>query len=154
MLIAAPPGRQKNGSQEDQALGRSRGGFTTKIHVVVDGLGNPLRLGLTAGQRQDIIVAQQMVDGFCFDHLLADRGYSAQPFYDWVIEQGWQPVIPPHQRSKQPREYDRWLYRERHLVECFINKIKHFRRVFSRFDKLAQRYLGFVQFVSALIWLR
>ena len=64
------------------------------------------------------------------------------------------PVIPPHQRAKEGRAYDRWLYRERHLVECFINKLKHFRRIFSRFEKLASRYLGFLHFVSALIWLR
>ena len=154
VLILVRLERKKNGSQLDQALGRSRGGFTTKIHITVDGLGNPLRLKLTAGQRQDIILAQEMVEGLCFEYLLADRGYAAQSFYDWVVAQGSQPVIPPHQKSKKPRDYDRWLYRERHLVECFINKIKHFRCVFSRFDKLAHRYLGFVQFVSALIWLR
>ena len=76
---------------------------------------------------------------------------------EWVVEREMEPVIPPHQRAKgdkAQRPYDKWWYRERHLVECFINKIKHFRRVFSRFDKLAGRYLGFLQFVSTLIWLR
>jgi len=66
-------------------------------------------------------------------------------------------VIPPHQRAtgdKAQRPFDKWLYRERHLVECFINKIKHYRRIFSRYDKLARRYLGFLQFVGSLIWLR
>jgi transposase len=86
--------------------------------------------------------------------VIADRGYAAQDFVNWVIESDAEPVIPPHHLAKQQREYDKWLYRERHLVECFINKIKHFRQVFSRFDKLAGRYLGFVQFVSSLIWLR
>lgn len=71
-----------------------------------------------------------------------------------VSDRGAEPVIPPHPSAKEQRDYDTWLYRERHLVECFINKIKHFRRIFSRFDKLASRYLGFLQFVSALIWLR
>jgi transposase len=145
---------KKNGDQARQALGRSRGGFTTKIHVTVDGLGNPLRLRLTPGQRQDIIVAEEMVEGIDFEYILADRGYAAQAFYDWILDQGMKPVIPPHQKAKKKREYDKWLYRERHLVECFINKIKHFRRVFSRFDKLARRYLGFLHFVSSLIWLR
>ena len=148
------PVLKKNGDQATQALGRSRGGFTTKIHITADGLGNPLRLRLTAGQRQDIGKAIELVEGFAFAHLLADRGYAAQSFYDWVKGQGINPVIPPHQRAKTKREYDKWLYRERHLVECFINKIKHFRRVFSRFDKLATRYLGFLHFVSVLIWLR
>jgi len=145
---------KKSGGQAAQALGRSRGGFTTKVHVTVDGLGNPLRLRLTAGQRHDITQATELIEGLSFEYLIADRGYAAQEFVAWVIECGIQPVIPPHPRAKETREYDRWLYRERHLVECFINKIKHFRRVFARFDKLAKRYLGFLQFVSSLIWLR
>ena len=154
MLIPVQPVLKKNGDQATQALGRSRGGFTTKIHITVDGLGNPLRLQLTAGQRQDLIKAMELVEGFSFEYIIADRGYAAQEFYDWITAKGIQPVIPPHQRAKATREYDKWLYRERHLVECFINKIKHFRRVFSRFDKLARRYLGFLHFVSSLIWLR
>ena len=150
-MLLAP---KKSGGQAAQALGRSKGGFTTKVHVTVDGLGNPLRLRLTAGHRHDITQALALVEGLAFDHLIADRGYAAQDFVEWVIESGIQPVIPPHQRARESRDYDRWLYRERHLVECFINKIKHFRRVFSRFDKLARSYLGFLQFVSSLIWLR
>jgi transposase len=145
---------KKNGGQAEQALGRSRGGFTTKIHITVDGLGNPLRLRLTAGERHDITQASILIEGLRFDHVIADRGYTAQDFIDLVVASGAEPVIPPKRNAKQPREYDHWLYRERHLVECFINKIKHFRRVFSRFDKLAKRYLGFLQFVSTLIWLR
>jgi transposase len=117
-------------------------------------LGNPLRLCLTAGQRHDITQAQVLVDGFEFERLIADRGYASQQFVDWLMERGIEIVIPPHQRAKAERDYDKWLYRERHLVETFINKIKHFRHIFSRFDKLAQHYLGFLHFVSTLIWLR
>ena len=145
---------KKSGDQTEQALGRSRGGFTTKIHITVDGLGNPLRLCLTAGQRHDVTQAQVLVEGFDFQRLIADRGYASQEFIDWLSEQHIEIVIPPHQRAKAERDYDKWLYRERHLVENFINKIKHFRHIFSRFDKLAQRYLGFLHFVCVLIWLR
>ena len=144
----------KNGGQAEQALGRSRGGFSTKIHITVDGLGYPLRLRLTAGQRHDSTQALDLLTGLTFEHVIADRGYAGQDFVEWVIARGAEPVIPPHPTAKAQRDYDRWLYRERHLVECFINKIKHFRRVFSRFDKLAARYLGFLHFVSVLIWLR
>lgn len=143
--------RQKNG---EQALGRSRGGFSTKIHVTVDGLGNPLRLALTAGQRHDLIKAHDMVLDLAFDALIADRGYAAQAFVDELLTNGIQVVIPSKANAKQPRDYDTWRYRERHLVECFIGKIKHFRRIFSRFDKLARRYLGFLQLTCTLIWLR
>jgi transposase len=147
-------GHKKSGGQENQALGRSRGGFSTKIHITVDGLGNPLRLRLTAGQTHESTQAQALLEGLLGQHVIADRGYAGQPLVDWIVEQGAVAVIPPHQRAKQRRDYDTWLYRERHLIECFVNKLKHFRRVFSRFDKLASRYLGFLQFVSTLVWLR
>jgi len=120
----------------------------------VDALGNPLRLRLTAGQCHDITQADSLLADFVCDYVIADRGYAAQPFLDAIVAQGAIAVIPPHQRRKQPWAYDSWLYRERHLVECFINKIKHYRRIFTRFDKLASRYLGFIQLVSTLIWLR
>jgi transposase len=135
-------------------LGRSRGGFSTKIHITVDGLGYPLRLRVTAGQRHDITQAPALIKGFHFEYVIADRGYTGQDFVDLVIATGAQPVIPAPRNAKVPRGYDVWLYRERHLVECFIGKLKHFRRVFSRFDKLASRFLGFLHFVSTLIWLR
>ena len=112
-----------------------------------------LRLQLTAGQCHDQAQAIPLVEGFAFDHLIADRGYAAQDFYDWVKSEEMEPIIPPHpcaKGEKAERPYDKCLYRERHLVECFINKIKHFRRVFSRFDKLAGRYLGFLQIFSSL----
>lgn len=122
--------------------------------MLVDGLGTPLRLCLTAGQRHDITQAQALVKTVQLQRLIADRGYAATDFIHYLIQRGIEPVIPPHQRSKVLREYDQWLYRERHLVECFINKFKHFRRLFSRFEKLDLTYLGFLHFVSVLIWLR
>jgi transposase len=145
---------QKNGTQADQALGHSRGGFSTKIHITTDGLGNPLRLELTPGQRHDIIKAHDLIVDLEFEHLIADRSYGAEDFRQELIAAGTEPVIPPKTNALQPHAYDEWRYRERHLIECFIGKIKHFRRVFSRFDKLASRFLGFLHFVSTLVWLR
>lgn len=138
----------------EQALGRSRGGFSCKIHLIVDALGYPLRFKLTGGQRHDITQAIALCEDLPFERFIADRGYAAQDFVDWIVEQQAESVIPPHQKAKTARPYDTWLYRERHLVECFINKIKHFRRIFSRFDKLDTQYLGFLHFVSVLVWLR
>ncbi len=135
-------------------MGRSRGGFSSKIHAAVDALGNPLRFCLSPGQAHDINQARELVEGFAFQRVIADRGYASQEFVDSLLERGIEVVIPPHPRAKEQREYDRWLYRERHLVECFINKIKHFRRVFSRFEKLDSSYLGFLHLVGTLIWLR
>ena len=148
------PEPQKKGGQAEQALGRSRGGFSTKIHVTVDGLGYPLRLHLTPGQRHDMIKAYDLITDLHFDFVIADRSYAAQAFLAAIAASGAEAVIPPKRNARSPWDYDTWRYRERHLIECFIGKIKHFRRVFSRFDKLASRYLGFLHFVSTLIWLR
>ena len=95
-----------------------------------------------------------MIAGYAGEHVLADKGYDAQEFRQHILDLGMMPVIPPRSNRKAPADYDRHLYRERHLVECFINKIKHYRRIFSRFEKLDTRYLGFLHFTAALIWLR
>ena len=145
---------KKSGGQDTQALGRSRGGFSTKIHVNVDALGNPLRFTLTAGQRHDITQAEPLIDGYQGEHVIADKSYDADEFRQTIQASGAKPVIPSRSNRKEPYDYDKHLYKERHLVECFIGKIKHYRRIFSRFDKLAKRYLGFLSFVGALIWLR
>lgn len=157
-IVRAHPcaaGASKKGGQAEQALGRSRGGFSTKVHVGVDGLGNPLRFILTGGQRHDITQAEALVIELDFDYLIADRAYDADEFIRKLVEDYQaEVVIPPRQRRTEPREYDEHLYKERHLVECLINKIKYFRRIFSRFEKLASRYHSFLSFVGALIWLR
>ena len=87
-------------------------------------------------------------------HVIADKGYDSETFVQVIRERGAVPVIPPRSHRKTPRKYDAHLYKERHLVECFINKLKHYRRIFSRYDKLAKTFLGFLHFVSSLIWLR
>jgi transposase len=137
-----------------QALGRSRGGFSTKIHALVDALGNPLRLILTPRQAHDGAQVLNLLEGFTFERIIADRGYAAQSIVDWIVAQGMATVIPPHQSASQPPPYDLWVYRERHLIETFFNKLKHFRRIFARFDKLDSRFLAFLHFASALLWLR
>jgi transposase len=145
---------KKSGGQEAQALGRSRGGFSTKIHIAVGALGNPLRLLLTAGQRHDSPQAAALIEYLEPQALIADKGYDSDPLIEAVTAKGIKAVIPPKRNRLVQRQYDEHLYRKRHLIECFINKIKHYRRVFSRFEKLSKNYLGFLSFVSALIWLR
>jgi transposase len=86
--------------------------------------------------------------------LIGDKGYDSADFIKALIAAGVEAVIPPRANRTEQRGYDEHLYRERHLVECFINKVKHYRRVFSRFEKLSKNYLGFLSFVSALVWLR
>ena len=145
---------KKKGGQENQALGRSRGGFSTKIHIAVDSLGNPLRFILTGGEKHDAPQAESLIEGFEANALIADKGYDSATLIKEVEANGIEAVIPPRKNRSEQREYDKHHYKERHLVECFIGKIKHYRRVFSRFDKLSKNYLGFLSFVSALIWLK
>ena len=147
-------GLKKNGGQAEQALGRSRGGFSTKIHVNVVALGNPLRFLLTGGQRHDITQAEDLIAGYEFERVIADRAYDSDDLLRRIAEQEAEAVFPPRKNRKEQRDYDKHLYKERHLVECFFNKIKHYRRLFSRFEKLDKRYLVFLSFVGALIWLR
>src|SRR5271165_1220268 len=78
---------KKNGGQAAQGLGRSRGGFSTKVHVSVDGLGNPLRLRLTGGERHDITQATALLEGYTFEYVLADRGYDADDFIEFILAQ-------------------------------------------------------------------
>ena len=144
----------KRDSQAEEALGRSKGGFTCKIHALVDALGNPLKFRLTPGQRHDITQAPELIIDAYNAEIIADKGYDCDAFRDQIRSQNCEPVIPPKSNRKNPAEYDENLYEERHIIECFFSKIKHFRRVFSRFDKAARNYAAFIAFVGAMIWLR
>ena len=141
---------------ETEALGRSTGGFTTKIHALTDGLGNPLAFILTAGQASDIGQAEPLLQltPAGATAMLGDKGYDSDAFIQAIQNKGMQAIIPSRSNRLDPRECDWFVYKERHLIECFFGKIKHYRRVFSRFDKLARNFMGFIRFVSALIWLR
>jgi transposase len=114
-------------------------------------LGSPLRFKLTGGQDHDITQAEALIASYQCEHVIGDKAYDSDRFLQVVLSQGAVPIIPPRSNRKVLCEYDEHLYKERHLVECFINKVKHYRRIFSRFEKLAQRYLGFLSFVSSLI---
>jgi transposase len=85
---------------------------------------------------------------------MADQGDDSEAWLAAVTAAGVQVVIPPRANRTQQREYDQYLYRERPLSECFINKCTHYRHVFSRFEQLSKTFLGFLSVVSALIWLR
>ncbi len=88
------------------------------------------------------------------EYVFGDKAYDADSILRTIAEMGAEAVIPPKRNRKEQRDYDKELYKERHLVECFFSKLKHYRRCFSRFDKIAQNYLGFLYFASTLIWLR
>jgi transposase len=111
---------------------------------------------LTGGQASDIGQADRWLEltPEGTEAFVGDKGYDSDALVQAIEARGMEPVIPPRSHRTTPREVNWWVYKERHLIECFFNKIKHYRRIFSRFEKLARNYMGFLRFVSALIWLR
>lgn len=124
--------------------------MSTKVHAATDALGNPLRFILTGGQRNDITQIEAMLDGLRTDHVLADKGYDGQRAMDAIAASGAKPVVPRRTITAQWRRFDPNLYKERNLIERFFNKIKHFRRIATRYDKLARNYAGFLNLVATL----
>ena len=130
----------------NQHIGRSSGGKTTKIHAVVDGLGNPLYIKLTAGQIHDStqaikILSQLSIKG---SNILADKAYGTKEVRKYIRKHGGECVIPPKSNAVDKWECDYHIYKERHLVECFFNKLKQFRRIGTRYDKLASTFINFI----------
>ena len=137
-----------------QAMGSSRGGLTTKIHARVDALGNPTEFFLTSGQVHDLAGADVLLADIETGAVIADKAYDAEQRVVKPLEQaGIQVVIPPRSCRKILREYDRDLYKARHLIENFFGKLKHFRAIATRYDKLSRNFLAALQFAAILIWL-
>ena len=138
-----------------------RGGLTTKIHAVVDAQGLPIRLGLTAGQAHDAPAALGLLDRLLPRTIvLTDKpvlsevegAYDAGSIRDLIEAQGAVPKIPAKSNCKWKPCFSKTLYRERNLVERFFSKLKHFRRIATRYDKLADNYLAMVQLAAAIMW--
>jgi putative transposase len=137
-----------------QGLGRSRGGLSTKIHAAADALGLPVRLIASPGQRNDIAYAHELIDGFQAQCTIADKGYDANHLIDKIGEMQAAVVIPPKRNRKDQRPYDASLYKERNIIERFFSKLKQFRRVATRYDKLLANFMGFVKLAAIAIWLK
>lgn len=147
-------GRGKK-SAGPQALGRSRGGFSTKLHATCDSHGNPLRFILTPGQASDHTQAHALLADFQIkEAVLADKGYDSDALAKTITETGADCVIPPTKKRKQQREYDVHLYKERNQVERLFNKLKNFRRVATRYDKLDVAFLSFIHLAAIYLWLK
>jgi transposase len=146
-------GAQKNNGTPP-AIGRSKGGLTTKIHALGDALGNPIGFHLTAGQAHDLEGADVLIERVEAQAFLADRADDAD---DRVIkrltEKHCQPVIPPKSNRKQQRFYDKFLYQARHLIENFLAKLKQYRAIATRYDKTARNFLGAIYLAASVIGL-
>jgi transposase len=135
-------------------MGKSRGGLSTKIHAAVDGLGNPVRLLLTAGQVSEPTQAEVLIAGFSADFVLADKGYGSDAFMEAIEGSAAAPVIPPRDNRITPRDYNKEIYKERNLVERLLQKLKEYRSVATRYEQLAVNYMIMLSLVNVLIWLK
>ena len=112
-----------------------------------------MRWLLTGGDVADITQAKPLLEGMKTDAVLADKGYDANDLIDSIQASGAMAVIPPKRNRLVQRSYDRHLYKDRNLVERFFNRIKQFRRIATRYEKLARNYLSFLNLVCTYIWI-
>jgi transposase len=128
--------------------------LSTKIHALCDALGNPLGFHLTPGQACDLDGADILLEEVEADFLLADKSYDADTrVLERLEAAGITPVIPPKSNRKEPRDYDKALYKSRHLIENFFEKLKHYRAIATRYDKNATAFLGAIYLAASVIWL-
>lgn len=128
--------------------------MTTKIHAASDALGLPVRLIGGPGQQNDIARAHDLIHALKPTHVIADKGYDAGHVIEAIVQKQAIPVIPPRRCWKNQRDYDKALYKQRNLIERFFNKLKQFRRVATRYDKLLDNFMGFVKIAAIAIWLK
>jgi transposase len=138
-----------------EAIGRSRGGWTTKVHALTDVVGRPYALMLTAGNVSDVKAAPALLErAGRMRYLLADKGYNADRLRRSIRDVGALPVIPGRRNRKHTICYDKQRYRTRHLIENAFCRLKDFRRVATRYDKLAANFLSGVALATAVaFWL-
>jgi transposase len=122
--------------------------------MAVRGLGCPVRLLLTAGQRGDAPQAGALIDGLPAEVVMADTAYDADHFRQAIADMGAFAVIPNNPSRAQKHPLDPHLYAQRHLVECCFSKLKQFRRVATRFEKTARNYLAVITLAAIVLWLR
>ena len=131
----------------------SRGGLNTKIHAVCDALGNPLRFKLTPGNTSDTGQLVELIEGLPGQELLADKAYDSDAIVQEAMDKGMEVVIPPKANRKKKRAFDALKYRARHLVENLFQRMKVYRRVATRYEKLDTRFLSILHLVGAMKWL-
>jgi transposase len=146
-------GRRRKRGAQTQAIGRSRGGRTTKIHAVVDSLGRPLTFTLTAGQAGDAPVAPALLAALPAARLcVADTAYDSDALRRRLIERGTLPVIPNNPTRKRRQPFDPIAYRLRNLIERAFCRLKDWRRIATRYDKLARNYAAAVAIAILITW--
>lgn len=141
----------KKNNKDDEAIGRSRGGLSSKIHCIVDGLGNPVDFILTSGEIHDSVCADTLLNGKSADFVVADKAYDTNAILDRIAQMEAVAVIPPKANRLEQRAYDKHHYKDRNLVERFFCKLKQFRGIATRYCKRGMYFLEAVKLASSII---
>jgi transposase len=145
-------GGRKRGEQK-QAVGRSRGGRNTKIHALADAKGRLIAILLTGGEAHDCPVAERLIRRVKPPkRMLGDKAYDSAELREELDERGTKPVIPNRSNRKQPYSFSKRLYKLRWRIESAFSRLKDFRRIATRYDRLARNYLASVCLAAALVW--
>ncbi len=127
--------------------------MSTKIHALVDALGNPLDFILTPGHARDLEGADALLPDMAAEALLADKAFADQRVIEPLLARGKSFVIPPKSNRKVQRDFDKDAYKARHLIENFFCKLKQYRAIATRYDKTARNFLAAIHLAAAIIWL-
>ena len=139
--------------EKKQAVGRSRGGRNTKIHALADAKGRLIAILLTGGEAHDCPVAERLIRRVKpTKRMLGDKAYDSAELREELDERGTKPVIPNRCNRKQPFSFSKRLYKLRWRIESAFNRLKDFRRIATRYDRLARNYLASVCLAAALVW--
>ena len=146
-------GANPRGGQAAQAMGRTKGGLNTKLSAVVDRRGRAVALSLAPGPQHDQHAVRPLLSSVRRRRVVADKGFDADVFRTRLRTQRTRCCIPPKRGRRQPARFHRGYYRCRHQIENFFGRIKIHRRISTRYDKLAETFLGFVSLAAILDWL-
>ena len=147
-------GANPAGGQAAQSMGRTKGGLNTKLHALTDDRSEPQCLILTAGPEADVVHAPTLLEAASARHVLMDRAYDSDTLRDVIASKGMKACIPPRSNRKAPAAYDLELYKQRHHVENFFEKLKRCRRIATRYDKTADSFMAFVLIACCVLNLR
>jgi len=150
---SSPLGLGRKRGEQNQAIGRSRGGRNTKIHAIADAKGRLLSILLSGGEAHDCPPAQRIIRRINpAKKLLGDRAYDSAELRQWLSERGTKAVVPNKSNRKQPFRFDKQAYKLRHRIENAFCRLKDFRRIATRYDRLARNFLASICLVAAIVW--
>jgi transposase len=140
-------------TKEEEGIGKSRGGSTSKLHTRCDAHGNPAHFILSAGNVSDFTKASDLIEGCRGGSVIGDKGYDSSEVRNSALKNGSVPVIPNRKSNHTPNpHFDEALYRLRHLTRNLFARMKHFRTIATRYDKRARNFMSFVYLAASVIW--